>query len=70
MNAAKELLTIIHSHPYFPELREIIINSRPVVPGYDPREDDQSTIEWKHKCALRDGYDLCLTILNINPEGE
>jgi hypothetical protein len=38
--------------------------SRPQVPAWDSKSDNSE--DWKHKSAMQEGYDLCITTLGLD----
>ena len=58
-----EILFFMKSHPLYEEFEERLLSYRPIVPEYNPKEDN--TDEWKYRSAQKAGFDLCLTIFKI-----
>jgi hypothetical protein len=61
-----EFITYIQQHPFYPLFVQEIKAKRPIVPSHNPAADN--TDEWKALSAQARGYDLVLSILNINME--
>jgi len=39
-------------------------DERPIVPAWDSKVDNVE--EWKHKSAMQEGFDLCMTVLGLD----
>jgi len=60
---SSELLLEVNSDPRWQLLIKEVESRRPVIPKYNPNKDN--TEDWKHKCALQQGFDLCAQIFGI-----
>ena len=65
-NHKDDFLIHVQTHPFFPLFLKHLKSQRPIVPGFDP--DADNTEKWKFLTAQQKGFDLCLSIFNINPE--
>lgn len=61
-----DAILILHSHPFFEDLRRDLLALRPVIPTFDPRQDN--TAEWKHNSAAQEGFDKALAFFQIKQE--
>lgn len=62
----KLFLAEIDEHPGYNAFMELVVSSRPRVPLYNFRDDNQE--EWKVKSGQRQGYDLFASLLRIKFE--
>lgn len=53
-------------HPLYPELRVRFKSQRPIIPVFYPQGGNED--EWKVKSGMQQGFDLCLSLLNIRGE--
>ena len=51
------------SHPFYEEFEKSVLEHRPIIPVYNPKEDN--TEVWKNESAKQEGFDLCLTLFKI-----
>ena len=63
-----ELLLYFKSHAFYEDFEENVLSHRPVVPNYNPSEDN--TEKWKFESAKQEGFDLCLTLFKIGVKDE
>jgi len=63
MKINAEVLAYARSHPFWDEFEKFLLEQRPIVPTFNPDEDN--TAQWKHACAKREGFDLALHHLKI-----
>lgn len=61
-----DFLLEVHSDPRFKFLMKNLIEARPEIPVYPSVSED----EWKHASGQKRGYDLALSVLNINLDEE
>ena len=66
MNQYPDFLHYMKSYPLWDDVEEFLVEHRPIVPTYDPSEDN--TALWKHQCAEREGFDILLKLLKIEVE--
>ena len=64
MNPLDNYLRDIREHPLFPGLLKQLREQRPVLPEFDPQNDNAE--EWKQKSGMGKGYDLCLALFKID----
>ncbi len=61
-----DALLILQSHPFFEDLRRDLLALRPVIPTFDPRQDN--TDDWKYNSAAQEGFDKVLAFFQISKE--
>lgn len=61
-----DFLIEIRMDPRFQTLLKNLIAARPEIPPYPKVSED----EWKHASGQKRGYDLALSVLNINLDEE
>lgn len=66
MKTLSDLLLAIHHHHRFNELLQALAAAYPVVPGYDYKSNNVE--EWKANSLRKEGFDLCLAVLEIKTE--
>ena len=59
----REIIIHMKSHPHWEDFKKAVLAQRPITPVYDYIDDN--TDEWKARCAEQKGFDLCLTLFNI-----
>lgn len=64
----KEVLLEMYADPRVVAIFKEILRQRPELPSYNFQKDN--TEEWKARSSERNGFDIWLTYLNINPEHE
>ena len=66
MNHHEEFVLFVHSHPLFEQMKQSLLDMRPVIPTHDP--DNDNTERWKSFSAQQKGFDLCCQFFQINQE--
>ena len=66
MSRYSDAILILHSHPFFEDLRKDLIALRPVIPTFDHRQDNSA--EWKYNSAAQEGFDKALAFFQIKQE--
>jgi len=61
-----QYLEALRSTLEFQELLGRVKARRPIVPAHNPEQDN--TEDWKAKSAMRQGFDLCLTLFGERNE--
>lgn len=59
-------LNDIKDHPLYPALLQKLKNNRPAIPPFDIGAGNDDV--WKLKTGMQQGFDLCLSLLNIKLE--
>jgi hypothetical protein len=54
------LLRELSGHPEYVRLLKMAETMKPEMPVWNPNENNVE--EWKHKSAMRQGFELCLSI--------
>jgi hypothetical protein len=67
MTPEEDFLYALHSHPYFDIWKKSVLKHRPMVRSYHPQSYSDAD-KWKYDSARRDGFDMVLTLLKIEPE--
>lgn len=58
-----EVILYMKSHPYWEEFEKHLLEHRPVVPDYDPENDN--SLLWKHRSGQQQGFDIIVNLLKI-----
>lgn len=66
MSRYSDAILILHSHPFFDQLSKDLLALRPVIPTFDPQQDN--TAEWKYNSAAQEGFDKALSFFQIKQE--
>lgn len=59
----KAYLLELRSDPRFQALVNEVLSKVPIIPGYNPANDN--TEDWKFESGCREGYIQCMTILGM-----
>lgn len=66
MKNRAEILHYMKSHPLWDEFQKVLFEARPVLPVYDPKEDNSAL--WRHKSAQQEGFDILAAQLQLKGE--
>ena len=62
----KIFLNDIKDHALYPALLQKLKNNRPAIPPFNIHDGNDDL--WKLKTGMQQGFDLCLSLLNIKLE--
>ena len=63
MKTKDEIIFHMKSHPLWDEFERYLMESRPVIPTYDPNDDNAPL--WRHRSGQREGFDILKNLLKI-----
>lgn len=66
MKGREEFLTYLKQHPFYPMIIQELKKRRPIIPAFNPQADN--TEVWKSISSQIQGYELALSLFNINLE--